>query len=90
MCEKNLNLENPMEDPAISIIPNPLESPEEYQSYIQKYTIFHLEKVEPKIKELVGTPTKKERRKLQEEIVRIIENAGYHHEALEMTAMFNL
>lgn len=70
-----------------SVNPN---NPEEYQAYIQKYMIFHLENVEPKIQELVATPTKEGRRNLQMEIVKIIELAGYTNEAKEMTAMFNL
>ena len=58
--------------------------------YIQNYTKLHLEKVEPKIKELIAASTKEERAAIQKLIVKVIEEAGYTHEASEMSAMFNL
>ncbi|MBQ0140180.1 MAG: hypothetical protein KBT36_12910 [Kurthia sp.] len=69
---------------------DPFEQPEEYQVYIQKYTKFHLEEVEPKIKQLISAPTKKERKAIQEQIVKVIEENGYTHESSAMAAMFNL
>lgn len=57
----------------------------------QEYLTFHLTNVEPKMQELVAEEkTKKARAKLQREIVAIIKNAGYHREAMQMKAMFNL
>ncbi len=56
----------------------------------QDYLTFHLINVEPKMQELVAAETKKARAKLQREIVAIIKNAGYHREATQMKAMFNL
>lgn len=56
----------------------------------QQYLTFHLINVEPKIQEIIAAQTKKERRKIQREIITIIQDAGYNREAIQMKAMFNL
>lgn len=60
------------------------------ENNLEQYLIFSLRNVEPKIKELVAAQTKKDRAKIQREIISIIKDAGYRNEALKMTAMFNL
>jgi len=60
------------------------------ENNIEEYLIFSLRNVEPKIKELIAAPTKKNRAKIQREIISIIKDAGYSDEASQMIAMFNL
>lgn len=67
-----------------------VSSQENHQEFMEEYITFHLINVEPKIQELVAAETKKARAKLQREILAIIKNAGYHREAMQMKAMFNL
>lgn len=64
--------------------------PQENEKYMSEYLTFHLTNVEPKIQEIFFAETKKERRRIQREIVAIIKDAGYTLEATQMKAMFNL
>lgn len=66
-------------------------NPQENSGIIkQQYLTFHLINVEPKIQEIIAAQTKKERRKIQREIITIIQDGGYNCEAIQMKAMFNL